>query len=222
MVNSIHIRILSICCAGLFCGCDFVQDAHSNQRLAPTPTIPPAAQQSESTTEAQTTWDALHFGATYSIEQITLNIPSNGKQELLYGLDVETINEKNKGPLEASDSELKAVVVTDRQTIQHIEDSFQEFLRLESIGNSVYGKWGSLKIKTNRNTFIVSVSERGFVLGNGKPTKDNTFYSWALAKLIDDQLRKRHDSGLKLKYFDLLSGKRKIDMHRKAYDNLDR
>lgn len=220
MVNPIHIRILSLFCVALFCGCDYFQNSSPNQHSPVTPSLPPPAQQEESTTDAQPTWDALHFGSTYHIERITLTVPANSKQELLFGLDLETINEINKGPLEASDSELNAAVVTDKQTIEQIENSFQEFLRLESNGSSAYGTWGSLKIKTNRNTFVITVSERGFVLGTGTPTNENTFYNWALAKLIDDQLRTRHDTGLKSKYIDWLSGKRQIDMDRKAYDRL--
>ena len=164
----------------------------------------------------------LNGSEEYKITAVFLDIPKNADQEMQYGLDSKMLNAPNLGPFESPNSQLKSARIDDPATIQWIQDSFQSFARLETLGSSAYGRLGTVTIVTNEERFDISVTERGFTLGDGLPNRKNTFYSWELAKLIDNEARRQFKTGLKPSYFDLLSGQLRIERSKDNYNHLFR
>lgn len=170
-------------------------------------------------------WEQFPFGRTlengeiYGVTKLVVTIPKNSNQKMQFGLDVQSLKLPNLGPLVNPEAELTRVTIDDRNKLDRFEGSFQEFLRLETIGAAVYGDLGVVKVFTNDRGFSVRISERGFIIGDGPPNRNNTFYSWTLAKIIDEELRLRFNQGFKKQYFDLLSGQRIIDSDKMVYEN---
>jgi hypothetical protein len=174
------------------------------------------AQKTESAND-RALWNKLRFGGMlkgggeYRITQLILQIPKNADQKMQFGLSTKMLKDPNNGPFELPDTELKMVKIANAEIVENIQRSFQEFLRLETIGASAYGELGTIDIVTTDGTFKVRVTERGFTLGNNPPSRNNTFYNRRLAKVIDDAATRQFGKGLKREYIDLLSGQRLID-----------
>ena len=80
---------------------------------------------------------------------------------------------------------------------------------------------GILKIHTTKRDIVISITKIGFCLkGVESPDlRQRLFYSWALAKVLDDMVAQASDNGKRLshKLFRALSGETVIDMNRRAY-----
>ena len=162
-------------------------------------------------------WTPLSFGRTldsgeaYQIKKLVLTIPPNSKQE-------------HFGPVKGlfvSDDALLELEVADRKRLERLEQSLKSFMRLEQHGGATsYGRSGKITVVTTDGEFVISVSELGFNLGDEHPSDDNTFYSWTLAKILDDEAQRVSKAGLKKKHFDVLSGQHWINSQRDRYPKL--
>lgn len=88
-------------------------------------------------------------------------------------------------------------------------------------GGGIGGSYvvGTLKVQTTKRTVVVRVTKVGFEL-QGVQSPDllqRRFYSWALAKVLDDMVAKATNKHISHELFIALSGEGVIDMNRRIY-----
>jgi hypothetical protein len=77
---------------------------------------------------------------------------------------------------------------------------------------------GKVEVTTTEGTFFVGIFARGFSLESTIPLQQNTFFSWGLAKLIDDALFHERKEHLREGMFNALSGQTSIDSQKYRYE----
>jgi hypothetical protein len=178
-------------------------------------TVPTYAQKGGKSRQPK--WDALNFGSqldngdTYSIKKLVLDVPINEKQ-VCFG--------PVKGIFENNETSFDKLEINDRQILARLESSFGSFFRLRQRGVTSYGQLGKITVLTNNGQFEITISELGFNLGDGYPSQKNTFYSWTLAKILNDEARKLGGDGLKSEHFNVLSGIHWIESAKSSYEKL--
>ena len=158
-------------------------------------------------------WRQLDFklkldnGDVYRITKLVFDVPKNAEAPW------------KKGIFADRRTELKQLVIADRDRLRLVESSLGSFLRLEQHGAvSSYMQNGKITVFTTKGSFHISISNTGFTLGTGYPSDKNIFFDWTLAKLLDDEARRQYGTGLKPKTFDVLSGLHWINGRKMNYE----
>lgn len=113
----------------------------------------------------------------------------------------------------------------DPKVLQLAEDFLTTPLRIAKVdGSTLIGPGdyylGKVEVTTTEGAFFVGVFARGFSLESTIPVQQNTFFSWGLAKLIDDALFHERKEHLRDVMFDALSGQGSIDSHKYRYEEV--
>jgi hypothetical protein len=81
---------------------------------------------------------------------------------------------------------------------------------------------GIMKLDTADGPLIIGVSRIGFFLGVWDGSVRQTFFSWGLAKQVDDLLFNATGKHLEAEHFEALSGEERIKVGKKAYEDARR
>ncbi|OHB73864.1 MAG: hypothetical protein A2V70_11425 [Planctomycetes bacterium RBG_13_63_9] len=79
---------------------------------------------------------------------------------------------------------------------------------------------GILQITTREEKVIIGVSETKFYLGTWHGSNRQAFYSWGLAKQVDDLLFEATGKHLEKKHFEALSGEEIIRENKRLYEGI--
>jgi hypothetical protein len=77
---------------------------------------------------------------------------------------------------------------------------------------------GTMIVTTTKDQFVVGITDGGFALGSSDWTIQNVFYSWGVARQIDDVLFEETAKRLPLDVFQALSGESFILTHKRMYE----
>ena len=77
---------------------------------------------------------------------------------------------------------------------------------------------GRVEITKTRESFFVGVCTSGFTLNTESDFQDRVFFSWGLAKLVDDMLFQTRKEHLPGKLFDHLSGQLRSEADKRRYE----
>ena len=143
------------------------------------------------------------------LTKIVLNIPSNKENSFGDGVFV---NEA---------ASFKQHEIDDKPTLKWIGASFGTVLRMfdgHTIGS--YLTKGSIELHIGKTKTEIEITQLGFCPANQYPTDHVVFYSWPLAKLIDDLAIRQSKSGMAKTYFSVLSGELNIERDKLEYAKL--
>lgn len=162
---------------------------------------------------SEVNWNSLEFQGDYLIKKIIVAIPSNGDAPW------------EKGVLNADGFSVEGIEIRDGKRLRYLESRIVQVLKIATNEDVVktggYSQIGSLSvITTNGENFEIGISDAGFTLGTESTSSDTIFYSWALAKLIDEAVKSQLKIGLKKKSFDVLSGLNKIKSEQLQFEEL--
>jgi hypothetical protein len=77
---------------------------------------------------------------------------------------------------------------------------------------------GKVEVTTTKESYYVGICTIGFTLNSEIPLDDRVFFSWGLAKLIDDMLVEQTKEHLPERLFERLSGKTQSDGDKRFYE----
>lgn len=155
-------------------------------------------------------WDLLSFEPT-------------GPKQLLR-VDVSLLPEGEFHPISVAGKKGLQATIEDAPRLGYLAGSLDRPLRIaypERTDMWEGSGWaytvGEVKIVRRDKTFNIGISRAGFLLESAAYAPQNAFFSWGLARVIDDELFKQHKIRLPNDVFDSLSGQSHIDSDKYRY-----
>jgi hypothetical protein len=174
--------------------------------------------------DRQADWGLFCFGGgnneidAYRIKKITL----------VTNIDLSKLYGKNGIPIPGIEQRRIELSSEKKQLLEDLEFGMWRPFRYaipKELGGGSGGGGGALAtlhVETTNRSFDVLITMVGFALGGPMAQPHNVFFSWTLAKHLDDFYFEKTGKRFDKVFFETLSGERKIKLSKKFYSEIMR
>lgn len=149
-------------------------------------------------------WSNIHFSRDQAPDLVTVTLGRPG--EAGFNLDLIDVE--------------FSVSSSEKNCMEDFAIGFRKAVRLvDDVPNGYSGAAfsGVIELRRGDKKIPIYLFDSAFVLGDPVASNVNLFYSWSLAKAVDDLLRKGGHKGLSAHQFEGISGLRRLKQDQEAY-----